>query len=187
MAASVPADEGMAPVPRVPFPLQASERVLMLCRRHWTFLWPRTLIYVLAAVLPPALIAWAMAATDTYDGIAARIFWALSALWILYWGARALLNWYQYHHDIWVITNQRLVDSIKRTPFNHRIATADLVNVQDIMVERNGILPTMFNYGDIVCQTAAEGQDFRLSGVPRPHETQLLIDKERDRERMRRV
>jgi hypothetical protein len=181
------AGAGAARAVRVPFPLQDNETILMLCRRHWVFLWPRTILYVIAAVLPPALISWIMVQTDTYDGIAARIFWVVAALYMLYWLFRALLNWYQYHHDIWVITNQRLVDSIKRTPFNHRVATADLVNMQDISVERNGILPTLLNYGDIICQTAAEGQDFRLSGVPRPQETQLLIDKERDRERMRRV
>jgi hypothetical protein len=126
-----------------------------------------------------------MSWTDTYDGLAARIFWVIAALWLVYWGLRAYLNWYQYHNDIWVITNQRIVDARKRHPFNLRLATADLVNVQDMQVERNGVLATVMNYGDIVCQTAAEGKDFVLAGIPRPQEVQLLVDKERDRERTR--
>jgi hypothetical protein len=65
------------------------------------------------------------------------------------------------------------------------MSTADLVSVLDMTVERNGILRTMFNYGDIVCQTAAEIQEFRMAGIPRPQEVQLLVDKERDRERTR--
>jgi hypothetical protein len=95
------------------------------------------------------------------------------------------LNWYRYNNDIWVITNQRLVDSTKTNPFSLKTSTADLVNVQDMTVERSGIFRTMFNYGDIVCQTAADIQEFRMTSIPRPQEVQLLVDKERDRERMR--
>ena len=98
---------------------------------------------------------------------------------------RVFLIWYRYRHDIWVITNQRLVDSFKSNPFSLRVATADLVNVQDMTVVRNGILRTLLDYGDIVCQTAAELQDFRLVGIPDPRDTQALVDRERDRERTR--
>jgi hypothetical protein len=52
-------------------------------------------------------------------------------------------------------------------------------------VLREGIFRTLFNYGDIVCQTAADIQEFRLVAIPRPQDVQLLVDKERDRERTR--
>ena len=117
--------------------------------------------------------------------MAARVFWIASAVWMLYWAVRMLLNWYRYHNDIWVVTNQRLIDSTRPTPFNLKLSTADLVNVQDMTVEREGVLPTMLDYGDIVCQTAADMQEFRLPGIPKPREVQLLVDRERDRERTR--
>jgi hypothetical protein len=84
-----------------------------------------------------------------------------------------------------VITNQRLIDSYKSNPFSLKVATADLVNVQDMSVERHGILRTMLDYGDILCQTAAEMQGFRLAGIPDPRTVQALVDRERDRERLR--
>jgi hypothetical protein len=95
------------------------------------------------------------------------------------------LLWYRYNNDMWVITNQRLIDSFRKHPFSLAITSADLVNVQDISVERNGILRTTLDYGDIVCQTAGVQQGFRLVGIPHPRAVQMLIDKERDRERMR--
>lgn len=182
---TMPSDERPADAPRVPFPLQSDERVIQLVRKHWLYLWPRAVLMVLFALVPVSLIAFALSWAGQYDGIVAKIFWIVAAVWMLYWFARILLNWYRYHNDIWVITNQRIVDSLKTTPFSHRLSTADLVNVQDMTVERNGILHTMFNYGNIICQTAATGGDFTLVGIPRPDEVQLLVDKERDRERMR--
>jgi len=167
------------------FPLQANERVLIVCRRHWMYLWPRTVLYALFAIVPPIVAGILLGMADQYGGLAARVFWIASAVWLIYWAVRILLNWYRYHNDIWVITNQRLIDSNRPTPFNLKLSTADLVNVQDMTVERSGILQTMLDYGDIVCQTAADQQEFRLPGIPKPREVQLLVDRERDRERMR--
>jgi hypothetical protein len=171
----------------VPFPLQQNETITMICRRHWIHLWPQTLWLAAWGIVPVAIIAWILSWAGVYDGTTAQIFWIISVIWLIYWAVRIFLNWYRYHHDIWVITNQRIVDSTKRHPFHHRLSSADLVNVQDMTVERRGILQTTLNYGSIICQTASTGTgDFVLSGIPDPNAVQLLVDKERDRERMRR-
>jgi hypothetical protein len=167
----------------LPFPLQDSERVLAMVRRHWVFLWPRTLLYLGFAILPPLIISLLMSWAGVYEGVAAQVFWLIAAIWLLYWAVRIFLNWYRYNHDVWVITNQRIVDSIKSNPFSHQLSTADLVNVQDMTVNRSGILATLLNYGDIICETASDSRDFVLSGIPRPQDVQLLVDRERDRER----
>jgi hypothetical protein len=171
--------------PALAFPLQEGERVLQLCRRHWLYLWPNIAFKLLLAFLPPAAIAILLSVLDAYEGTAARVFWVASAVYFAYWFVRLFLIWYRYHHDVWVITNQRLIDAYKAHPFNLRLSTADLVNVQDMTVSRSGVLQTMLDYGDIICQTAAEHQELRLTGIPHPREVQALVDRERDRERMR--
>jgi hypothetical protein len=182
MATSLP----VAPPEPLPFPLQDAEQVLVLCRRHWWFLWPRTIILALFALVPLVLAFWLLEAVGARDDLGI-FFWIVAALWLAYWAVRLFLNWYRYRHDIWVVTNQRLIDSYKSHPFNLRVSTADLVNLQDISLEKKGIVPTMLNFGDVVCETAgSERAPFTIAGIPRPEAIQLLIDRERDRERMRR-
>lgn len=171
--------------PRLPFPLQDDETVLKLCRRHWLYLWPRTVFMTLLALAPVIVVAVLLSKADALDGTIGKVFWIAAAVYLLYWAVRILLGWYRYHNDIWVVTNQRIIDSTKTTPFNLKISTADLVNIQDMSVERDGIVRTLFDYGDILCQTAAEMQEFRLAGIPHPREVQALVDRERDRERLR--
>jgi hypothetical protein len=172
--------------PHVPFPLQQGERVLRVVRRHWWFLWPFTLWLAIVAVGPVIAIALLFDAIGILDDLG-WFFWVPAVLWILYWGIRALFNWYRYHNDIWVVTNQRLIDVFRSNPLNKRIATADLINVQDMRVERRGVTATVLGYSDLLCSTAGtEGGTFTISGVPQAEELQLLIDRERDRERMRR-
>ncbi len=170
---------------KLPFPLQDGETVLRVCRRHWMYLWPRTALWAVIAIMPPIFVFWLVSSFVDIEGTVAMIFAIIALLWLVVWGLRALFNWYAYTNDIWVITNQRIVDSVKPTPFSLKLSSADLVNIQDMTVERRGIFQTSLNYGDVHCQTAADNRDFLLIGVPNPQELQLLIDKERDRERMR--
>jgi hypothetical protein len=175
--------EGQFHIEDVDFPMQANERTLAVLRRHPWFLWPRTLLFGAIAIVPVALMYWLL---FSISDDAATWFTIVAALWILFWGIRMFLNWYQYQHDLWVVTSQRLIDSRKPHPFNHTLATADLVNLQDITVDRKGIMANVLGFGNVRCETASERGAFTLSGISRPVDVQLLIDKERDRERMRR-
>ncbi len=168
-------------------PAEQSEQVLDLCRRHPLYLWPRVVLILLLALVPPAVIAFAMSKADAYEGTAAKVFWVAAGVYLVYWAFRLFLTWYRYDNDIWVVTNQRIIDSVKNHPFHLRLSTADLVNIQDMTVERSGVVRTLFDFGDILCQTAAELQEFRLAGIPHPREVQALVDRERDRERARPV
>jgi hypothetical protein len=170
--------------PNLPFPIQQGETIIQLIRRHWIYLWPSIALQAILAIVPPIAAAILLSEIGL-DGVGATIVWAVLAVHAVYRALMAFLLWYRYHNDIWVITNQRIIDSYKKHPFHLRIATADLVNVQDMSVERDGLLRTMLNYGDILCQTASEVPDFRLSGIPDPMAVQALVDNERDRERLR--
>jgi hypothetical protein len=182
MAAPAPASEPEG----LPFPLQQGEQVLTLVRRHWWFLWPRTILLALIAITPVVVTFWLLEVAGVRDDFGI-FYWIAVALWLAYWGIQAFLNWYRYHHDIWVVTNQRLIDVFRSSPLSKRIVTADLVNIQDMRVERHGITATILGYSDLICSTAGtEGGSFNISGVPDAEELQLLIDRERDRERMRR-
>lgn len=165
------------------FPLQEGERVIKIYRRHWVYLWPLLIGQFLAAVVPVVVIALLLDAVGALEGIGSKIFYVLAAIYIVYWLVRLALTWYRYHNDIWVVTSQRLIDSYRRHPFDMKVSTADLVNVQDMTIQRSGILRTMLDFGNVICQTASIDQDFVITGVPKPLETQALVDRERDRQR----
>ena len=182
MASTQPAAD---PPPSLPFPLQDGETVIQVCRRHWIYLWPNIILHLVLAIVPIAALYFLLDAVDALDGIVSTVFLIVAAVYLLYWVVRLALDLYHYFNDLWVITNQRLIDSYRRHPFDMTISTADLVNVQDMSVARTGVLRTMLDYGDVICQTASIDQDFMISGVPNPRSVQALVDRERDRERMR--
>ncbi|HEY8767636.1 MAG TPA: PH domain-containing protein [Dehalococcoidia bacterium] len=181
-----PAPAGPVHTIRLPFPMQDGETILQLVRRHWFFLWPRTILWTLYALVPVIVGSIILNTIGALGKHYSWLWWIVVLVWLLYWAVRLALNYYRYHNDIWVITNQRLIDSLKTTPFNLRVDTADLVNLQDMSVVKNGIIASALNFGNVNCETAgADRVPFVISGVPNPEAIQLLIDKERDRERQR--
>ncbi len=163
----------------LPFELQHSERVLRLCRRHWLYFWPSMGGHAAATLLAP-IIAAGLVGPAGVGGLASRIIIVVALLWVGYWGIRTYLVWYRYRHDLWVVTNQRVVDSIRRHWFHHRMASADVIDIEDMLVFKEGLLPTLFNFGDVRCQTAGEVPNFILAGIPHPAEVLGLVDAARD-------
>ncbi len=165
---------------KLPFELQDGEYVLVFCRRHWLYVYPKLVAMALVAVLAPLLLVLLVSKTAGMDGVAAKAVWLIDAAWVVYWAVRLYFTWYRYQYDTWVVTNQRIVDSVRRHWFHHQMASADLVDVEDIRVHKEGVLPTMFNFGDVRCQTAAEQPNFILAGIPRPTDVLGIVDRARD-------
>lgn len=86
-----------------------------------------------------------------------------------------LYGFVDHYLDVYIITNERIVD-IKQTGFFRReIAELHLREVQDVSARVNGFLPTMFHYGDIFIQTAGERENFIFYAVPHPYRVSKKI------------
>src|SRR5690606_22248009 len=145
---------------KLPFTLQDGEVVLLTARRHWLYFTLKMIGVVLASIVPLVAAFFIVRATYGFDGVAGQITIAVLVLWFGYWAFRAYFTWYRYQNDIWTVTSQRLVDSVRHHWFHHLIASADLVDVEDIRIVRSGVLQTRFNFGDVRCQTAGDVPNF---------------------------
>lgn len=180
-AASEPARTASVQTPNLPVPIQPGERVLLLRRKHWMYLWPTVALTAAIALIPTFAFLWLLDAI----GVEGKVATIIVIVYLLFFVMRLALIWYRYHHDYWVVTNQRVIDVKRNHPLNMQISTADLVNIQDMTIDRNGLLKTMLDYGDVICQTAGTDADFKIVGVKDPRAVQALVDRERDRERLR--
>lgn len=164
----------------LPIELQADEHVVAIWRRTPVFLWGRLVVSAFAALVPVILVLWIVWATAGLGGVLGTVVLVVCAVWIAGWLVSGYLAWYRHRHDEWILTDQRLIDSYKPHWFSHRLASADLVNVQDISVNRHGLLRSLFNFGDVVCQTAGTESRFVIASVPRPAQVLSVVDRVRD-------
>ncbi len=163
---------------KLPFPLQDGEALILLTRRHWLYFVPKFLAEALAALVPVAALLIVLGTAGRLHGTLLGVALLLSAVWLGFWLFRIGLNKYRYDRDLWAITNRRVVDVVARSPVNFHMAAADLVQLQDVSIERNGVLASLFDYGDILCQTAGELPHFSFRGVPDPRRIGAVLERE---------
>jgi membrane protein YdbS with pleckstrin-like domain len=164
----------------LPITLQSDEKLVAVKKRHPVYV----ILKGIAAVVIAGLLIWGISWVSSNVASASALWPWLYVVVILAVALYVGILLYRYYNDLWIVTNQRLVDSLRRTPFNHELASTDLINVQDINVHKRGIMPTIFNFGDVVCQTASTHGTFSFSGVGHP--AQLMEDLDRLRDEARR-
>ncbi len=169
---------GAAAIKLMPVDLQPAERILLARRRHRVYLAWKLFPPVLLALL--SLLAIAVILGVSMNNIVAGILLALAIVFFGTFVIRAYFVWFRYQNDVWVVTDQRIIDSLKKHWFHHHVASADLVDVEDMSIQKEGFLATVFNFGNVRCQTAGITPNFVLAGIPNPTETMTVIDGARD-------
>lgn len=73
-----------------------------------------------------------------------------------------------YYLDLWIVTNDRVIDIEQKGLFNRVITELDLFRIQDVTTVVSGFFPTIFKYGDIIVTTASSTNSIVFEQVPRP-------------------
>ena len=77
----------------------------------------------------------------------------------------AFTKWY---FNVYIVTSERILD-YDYVPFGkYKISEASLKNIEDVTQRQIGVFPNIFNYGDIVIQTAGERTQFHFEKTPNP-------------------
>ncbi|MFA6486074.1 MAG: PH domain-containing protein [Candidatus Magasanikbacteria bacterium] len=74
-----------------------------------------------------------------------------------------------FYLDVWIVTNDRLVDIRQMSLFSRTVAEVDLFQIQDATSEVKGFWASLFNYGNIYLQTAGPVPRFVLYNVTNPN------------------
>ncbi len=82
-----------------------------------------------------------------------------------------------YYLDVWIITNQRIIDIRQDGFFSRTISEQQINKIQDVTSDVKGVFPTIFKFGDVHVQTAGEVSRFFLAEIPEPNEVRNLIIK----------
>lgn len=76
-----------------------------------------------------------------------------------------LLNWI---YNVYIITNERVIHITFRALTGTSFSEAELKNIIDISQNKYGLLPGVFDYGNVILQTASRSGAFDLKQVPDP-------------------
>lgn len=161
------------------FELEPGEHVVLEARRHWFLFLLQLLPYAILLVLPfalPNLITLvpplAVYGTLSYGAPLMR---AALGIWLLITWTVAWSALTRYFLNVWILTNQRIVEIKQPRFFKREVSSLLLTRVQDVTTDVTGILSSVLGIGNITVQSAGAVDEFHMYGIPRPEQMRDVI------------
>lgn len=162
---------------------EEGEEIILLLRAHIVTLVPAFLAFIFLVALPIFLfLALNFFNISTADFLAPRQVLILLVFWYLLVIAYALYKFIFWYFNVYILTNERLIDFDFNGILNKQAAYTKLQQIEDVSPKMIGFFSTFFNYGDVLIQTAGEQQEFEFTRVPRPDQVAKRILEEARKE-----
>lgn len=151
--------------------LNPGEVVIMEAHRHWANIAPffaSTAIIILAGFSLIGYVGTNAGAATLLPGITLAIvtplvaFIDIVALLILFFAYTI------YRQNRIVLTNMHFIQITQSGLFGRSLSKLSLDELQDVRGTRNGVFGTIFNYGEILIETAGAQENFFFRPAPNP-------------------
>lgn len=154
------------------------EEVIMLLRRHWSIIVRHFLLLIAEFFLPLIIVFVFLNFTDFVfeqeNPLTIIIILVASAYYLYIW-LFFFHHWIDYYLDVWVVTNQRILNIEQEGLFSRTIAELNMERVQDVTSEVKGKVATVLDFGDVHIQTAGEEKRFIFEEISKPREVASRI------------
>lgn len=157
------------------------ERVVLVLRKH-----PITNVYwivigILMVLAPSVLGRFPLIAflPPNFQFIAILCWYLITTAFIL----ENFLIWF---FNVYIITDERVVDIDFSNLIYKQVSDAKIDKIQDVTYNMGGVIRTIFDYGNVIIQTAAEIPEFEFDAVPNPAKVakilqELMIEEEQEK------
>ena len=163
----------------------------MFLRRHWFVPARVIVIFSLLMLLPfgvyfvlqDLIVVW-MEHQLISPLIALVTIMYVLAVWLF-----SFIEFTDYYLDTWIVTSERVINIEQKGLFSRIASELPMDAVQDVTSNVQGITRTIFDYGDVIIQTAGEMKHFHFKEIGNPEDVkeQIIHLVEKDRERIEHV
>jgi len=146
------------------------ETVVLLVRRHVITNVP-WLLLVLIMIFAPLILQY----FPLLNFLPLRFQTVAISVWYLLTLAIFIENFLSWFFSVNIVTTKRVIDVNFDSLIYRKITDAELAHIEDVTVQMGSVVRTLFGYGDIVIQTAAEIPNVTFEAVPHPDEVERIL------------
>lgn len=150
---------------------EKDEKVVLLLRQH-----PIVNIgWILIAVLM-LLVPTVVGMLGVFSSFPPKFKLIIDLTWYLITLAFIMESFLDWFFNVYIVTNLRIIDIDFVNLIYKNVSDANIDKIQNVSYSMGGVARTVFNYGDVVIQTAAEIQEFEFGAVPNPPKVAKIIE-----------
>lgn len=157
---------------QVCFDLQEpEEKIILLLRRHWITNVPWLFLALLLFLAPLTLRAFPIIEflPERYQFISVLMWYLLLTAFIF----EKFLTWF---FNVYLVTDKRVIDVDFTNLVYKQITEAKNERIQDTTYTIGGVIRSLFNYGDVLIQTAGAEPNLEFEAVPNPERVIRLLN-----------
>ncbi len=145
------------------------EHIELLLRQHWVTNVPWIFFSLLGIVLP--ILLFNLTFTQNFINnwsVPLSIVFSLTLFWYMLLLANIINHYLYWYFNIYIVTNEHLIDICFQNLMNKNVTEVLLSDVQSARTQMRGVIGSLFNFGDLVVETAAEKQNIQFLVIPYP-------------------
>lgn len=147
---------------------EEEEVVILFLRQHFIVNVPWILITVLLIIAPTVIFPKLFSVLSINFSLPSGYFIIGTMFWYLATFGFALASFIGWFFNIYIVTNERLVDIDFYYLLYKKFSEAELAKIQDISYTSGGVLAALFNYGNVTVETAGEAPNIMFELIPYP-------------------
>lgn len=151
-----------------------TEKVILFLRQHLFVLFVPILITVLLLIVPTLLFP-IIPFLNLPVRLPSGYLLVGTFAWYLATFGFALMSFLRWFFNIYIVTNERVVDIDFKFLLYKQFSEAKIGKIQDLTFRSGGIIAALFNYGDVMVETAGEVPNIEFDKVPRPEKVVQTI------------
>lgn len=146
------------------------EKIVHVLRRHPVTFLPKVGFFLILLLVPVAVYLMVQSLFPTL--FSSQIIYALVVLaGGIYYLSTIIFFYTQFtifYLDLWIVTNDRIVDIEQLGLFSRTVSELDLYQIQDVTTQVHGFFPTLLHYGNVEVKTASSNTGIVFRDVPNP-------------------
>ena len=149
---------------------EKGEEIILMLRAHIVTLVPPAALVVFLIFAPTVLgVLMQILGINLFASLGSVQTLLLGVLWYFFVFGYAFYKFIFWYFNIYVLTNERVVDFDFKGVLHIETSYANLNQIQDVTPKRIGFFSTFFSFGSVFIQTAAEKSEFDFIHVPQPN------------------
>jgi len=148
------------------------EKIMYELRRHPITFVPYLVLFVILAFVPVVVYFLFLSLFPNTVEPASSLYPVLVLLGSSYYLAIFLFffgMFIDFYLDVWVVTNDRIIDVEQHGLLSRSISEIELFRIQDVTTDVHGLFPTVFHYGNVTVKTASSTTGIVFKNVRKPN------------------
>jgi uncharacterized membrane protein YdbT with pleckstrin-like domain len=161
---------------------EPEEKIILLLRKHpiTNVKWILTAALMMLAPLTLQTFPLLDFLPSNYQFVAIMGWYLITLAFVL----ESFLTWF---FNVNIVTDERIIDIDFYNLIYKEVSDANIDKIQDVTYKMGGVVRTIFNYGDVIIQTASEMPNFDFLAVPKPDKVASILQELRIEEEVEKL